>query len=238
MYNGRWYLNPYYPEVIRLITRCVGELIQNYDVDGIHIDDYFYPQSAPDEIDAKEFEKERQKHPKLTLKQFRTVNVDAMVKQIHAAVKKEKAALVFGVSPSGNLQSSRNLRFADPAHWIKQGSVDYLVPQIYWGFLHPVKPFEATLAEWKSLTIGTDVKLFAGLAAYKAGCAENTGNVAADAEWQENDHLLSEQVGAANKACYEGIACFRYKSLFFPSPMESSHVQNELSALKEALTKE
>ena len=67
LHQGRWYLNPYYPEVLRLITKCVGELVQNYDIDGIHIDDYFYPSSLPEEIDAEEFEKERQKHPKLTL---------------------------------------------------------------------------------------------------------------------------------------------------------------------------
>ncbi len=232
LHQGRWYLNPYYPEVLRLITKCVSELVQNYDIDGIHIDDYFYPSSLPEEIDAEEFEKERQKHPKLTLKQFRTVNVDAMVRQIYAAVKKANPELTFGISPSGNIQTCRNAMFADPAHWTKQGSVDYLAPQIYWGFLHPAKPFVQTLNEWKQITAGTNVKLIAGLAAYKTGSAQSTNNAEADEEWQNSSRILADQTLAAIKADYEGIACFRYASLFSPSPVNSSHAEKELAALE------
>ena len=237
LHQGRWYLNPYYPEVLRLITKCASELVQNYEIDGIHIDDYFYPASLPEEIDAEEFEKERQKHPKLTLKQFRTVNVDAMVRQIYTAVKKANPELTFGISPSGNIQTCRNSLFADPAHWTKQGTVDYLAPQIYWGFLHPAKPFAATLNEWKQITAGTNVKLIAGLAAYKTGSAQSTNNPEADAEWQNSSRILADQTLAAIKADYEGIACFRYASLFSPSPVNLSHAEKELAALEDVMNK-
>lgn len=237
LHQGRWYLNPYYPEVIRLITKCVSELTQNYDIDGIHMDDYFYPASLPEEIDANEFEKEKQKHPKLTLKNFRTVNVDAMVKQIYAAVKKANPELTFGISPSGNIQTCRNAMFADPAHWAKQGTVDYLAPQIYWGFLHTAKPFVPTLNEWKQITAGTNVKLIAGLAAYKTGSAQSTNNAEADAEWQNSSRILADQTLAAIKADYEGIASFRYASLFSPSPVNSSHAEKELAALEAVMNR-
>jgi len=235
LHNGRYYLNPYYPEVLRLISNGISELIQNYEIDGIHMDDYFYPASVPDSIDAAEFEKARQKHPNLTLKQFRTVNVDAMVKQIHNRVKKENLNILFGISPTGNIQTCRNSLFADPAHWAKQGTVDYLVPQIYWGFLHPSKPFAPTLNEWKQITAGTNVNLIAGLAAYKTGSAQNTNNPQADSEWQNNAHMLADQTITANKADYDGIACFRYANLFSPSPIDSSHSEKELQALERVI---
>ena len=122
--------------------------------------------------------------------------------------------------------------FADPAHWAKQGSVDYLAPQIYWGFLHPAKPFVPTLNEWKQITAGTNVKLIAGLAAYKTGSAQSTNNADADEEWQNSSRILADQTLAAIKADYEGIACFRYASLFSPSPVNSSHAEKELAALE------
>ncbi|MBP5747683.1 MAG: hypothetical protein J6W63_04880, partial [Treponema sp.] len=72
----------------------------------------------------------------------------------------------------------------------------------------------------------------AGLAAYKVGSVQSAGNADADSEWQNSSRILADQTLAAIKADYEGIACFRYASLFAPSPVNSSHAEKELAALE------
>jgi len=98
--NGRYYLNPAYEEVIDLICRSVEEIIQNYDVDGIHIDDYFYPYPAPGKAipDDKSYAKFGKG---INRGDWRRHNVDLLIEQMHRTIKEKKPWVRFGVSPFG-----------------------------------------------------------------------------------------------------------------------------------------
>lgn len=232
LYKERWYLNPYYPEVRNLVCSVAQELLENYEIDGIHLDDYFYPEDAPDEFDEGEFAAASKSHPGLTLQQFRVVNTDVLVRQLYKTVKKKGSSYAFGISPAGNINYCRNRVFSDPAHWAKQGTVDYIIPQVYWGFLHPSLPYEKALADFTEAVKGSDVELLAGLAAYKTGTLQNLSNYPeADAEWLENTDILARQTKYALERGLKGIAAFRYASLFAPVTDTAPAELENLSAL-------
>ena len=167
--GDRYYLNPAYPEVRQLICSVVSELMEKYHPAGIHMDDYFYPYETAKNFDAYIYSTAQEENPSLTLEEFRTANVDEMVKELHDTVKAFDADMEFGISPAGNIDNCISLLFGNPYHWVEQGTVDYLIPQIYWGYLHPVKPFEPTWQEWLQVKGSSDVRLMAGLAAYVIG---------------------------------------------------------------------
>lgn len=123
--------NPALPEVRDLLANIVNEILTKYDVDGIHIDDYFYPDPSTysksklqDEDDYAKYGTEY-----ATISDFRFGNVNKMVQKLHEVVK-AKPGVVFSVSPGGN-PSSNNAIYADVSEWCKQGWMDMLVPQIY-----------------------------------------------------------------------------------------------------------
>ena len=124
--NGRWFLSPSYPETVELIEAAVGELLENYNIDGVHIDDYFYP-STDEEFDRDAFEKSGS----TDLVQWRTENVSRYVKAIYDKVKSFDKRLLFGISPQGNIDSDYTSQYADVRRWSsEEGFCDYIVPQL------------------------------------------------------------------------------------------------------------
>ena len=231
--KDRYYLNPAYPEVRELIVSVVKELVGKYDIDGIHMDDYFYPYNTEKNFDAYIYSKAVKENPDLSLEAFRRGNTDQMVKEIHDAVKEADETLEFGISPAGNLDNCINLLYADPSHWVEQHTVDYLIPQIYWGFLHPIKPFEPTLQEWKAVTDGSDIDLLIGLAAYVIGAAQNLSeDDTVNNEWVENDDMMARQMEVSYQEGCEGVVFFSYSSFFAPDPDTTSIVENEIIHIK------
>lgn len=233
--NGRWYLNPAYPEVRAIVCSVAQELIAKYNVDGIHIDDYFYPPAVTEEFDAQSYSESLANQNNLTLESFRTNNIDSLIRELHAAIKASSPECTFSISPSGNYEYCRDKQYADPVHWISEGTVDCLIPQIYWGFNHATKPFKPTLAQWSSFTHNTDVKLIAGLAAYKVGLPDTyAGKTAAD-EWTKSSKILARETKAAIKSGCAGTAYFSYRSLFNPEPEAADAVTKEMNQLTKCL---
>lgn len=202
--NGRWYLDPSYTEVDDLLRQCIRELITNYDVDGIHIDDYFYPTAEPD-FDAAEFGASGS----TDLGEWRRSNCTRMVKAMYDEVKSCDSRVEFGISPQGSIKGNYDSQFADVRLWSgEKGFCDYIVPQLYFGFRNESCPFAETLALWESMTC-PDVRLVAGLGAYKLGKADKWAGSAGENEWIESPDIIQRQIELVERSSASGYAVYR-----------------------------
>ena len=197
VHDGRIYLNPEKEEVRRLIAGGVREILNNYDVDGIHIDDYFYPANLPFEKDNSNGDKRRE-------------NTDKMVKELYQVTKENGS--VFSISPTGNMNYNYSVIYSDSQKWCSQsGYCDYIIPQIYYGFENEALSFEEALENWCSVS---KVKVLVGLAAYKVGNLDKYAGKGQN-EWIEDKDILSKQTEKVKEypqAC--GVVYFRYGSFF------------------------
>ncbi len=180
--QGQLILNPSLKEVKDFIVESMVEIVENYDVDGIHFDDYFYPYSGLDDLhgDKKEFEKQDK-----SLGDFRRENVNDIVRGVYLAVKKVNKNLRFGISPFGIWKNNKENEFgsntdpactesyyslyADTLSWINEGILDYVVPQIYWEFGHRIAPFADICDFWVDVCKDKSVDLYIGHGAYRLG---------------------------------------------------------------------
>lgn len=203
--NGRYYLNPAYTEVRQLIADGVSEIIKNYDVDGVHIDDYFYP-TTDTSFDEEAFAESGSND----LQEWRTKNVTEYVKNIYDTVKNYDKNILFGISPQGNISADYNSQYADVGLWAgTDGYCDYIVPQIYFGFQNETCPFDNTLAEWEKLRGNSGVSLIIGLAEYKLGREDVWAGEAGEREWIENPDVIERQIELVELSSADGYA--RYK---------------------------
>lgn len=185
--DGYYYLDPNNEEALDLICNGIAELVQNYNVDGIHFDDYFY--SIPPEqygYDAATAH----------------AATDRLVQRVYQTVKSINPAVQFGVSPGGNYYdapASDTTQYTNIVTWCTQpGYLDYIAPQIYWEFDHEQAPFLDVFNKWVSLTSGTNVKLYVGLATYKFATTETL--------------LIQENLCVNHPNC-GGFIHFRYENL-------------------------
>ncbi len=204
--DGRWYLNPGVEEARQLVLDGAKELIQKYPLEGLVIDDYFYPTTAAS-FDAKAF----QESGSSDRTAWRKSNCDKLVKGLYDTVKGFKASMLFGVSPDGTINNNYTKHYADVRKWCSNtGYLDYISPQIYFGFQHPVVPYQRVLDEWNAMIKLSNIQLIPSLAAYKVGVSDQYAGTGKN-EWIENHDLLSRQlVAARKKSAYGGIAFFRY----------------------------
>lgn len=175
--DGKMYWNPGIPEVRQMIVDGVKEIVRNYDVDGVQIDDYFYPDSNFEDSAAY------QKYGAgASLGDWRRSNNDQLVQAIHDAVHSFGKNTKFGVSPFGIWKNQKNdplgsatsgkegdsEMYADARGWVKKGWVDYIAPQIYWNIGYQKADYGVLSDWWSDVVRGTDVKLYIGMAAYRA----------------------------------------------------------------------
>ncbi len=214
--NGEYYYNPAVPQVRQLIIDGVKEIVKNYEVDGIHFDDYFYPNlddsKAETWFDNPEY---KASGTSLSVAAWRRNNVNELVKSVYSAVKSIRPQASFGISPEGYLQNLRTdtRQFTDVDTWMTQsGYVDYLMPQIYWGFEAKQKgqaagyAFANCLNEWVTLKKKGNVKLYVGLALYKTGTDAADGN--AVPEWQRYHDIMKREVEAGRATGQVSGYCF------------------------------
>lgn len=201
--NGRWYLNPAYNEVAELISSGVEEILSRYEVDGIHIDDYFYPTTDP-EFDKAEFEKSGSSD----LAKWRMENCTRFVKAIYDTVKEKDKRILFGISPQGSINGNYNSQYADVRLWGgTKGYCDYIVPQIYFGFKNESSPFDKTLAEWEALT-NDDISLIIGLGAYKIGKSDKWAGAGGEQEWIDDPNIIEKQIELVKKSTANGYSLY------------------------------
>ena len=176
-YRGSLYYNPAKAQVRELIVNGAKEIVQNYDVDGIHMDDYFYPYPNPGEDFPDHVSFAQYGRGYSNKADWRRDNVNVLIKEIHETVRECKPWVKFGVSPFGiyrnkkndpNGSDTRGLQnyddlYADVLMWINNGWVDYNIPQIYWEIGHPAADYDNLIHWWakhaasRPLFIGQDV---------------------------------------------------------------------------------
>lgn len=215
--DGNYYFNPGIPAVNDLVYEGAAEILQNYDVDGLHLDDYFYPgPEFDDELTFQEYNFGGFSNKA----DWRRNNVDTLVKSLHNLSRISGAE--FGVSPIGiwdnlktnplgsntNGRSSYTELFADSRGWVKKGYVDYIAPQIYWEFGHSLADYETVANWWVNVCKGTDVKLYIGLADYK------TIDVSSESPWYAGIQILKQMDFNTLNSGIDGEIHFRSKLVF------------------------
>ena len=219
-YDGGVYLNPAYPYVRSLIADGAAEIAANYDVDGIHFDDYFYP-SQDAALDSAAYEAYTQSvEQPLSLAEWRKDNVNAMVAEVYNAIKEVKPEVVFGISPQGNIKNDEAMG-ADVKTWAAvPGYVDYLCPQLYFSFENDTE----ALAEWAALPRHEGLSLYAGLALYKAGTDADNGT------WLLRDNIIALQAEAALEAGYQGVIL--YSSDYLDAEQTAAEMKNAMAVFQ------
>lgn len=209
MVNDIYYFNPASKEIESLIVDGVGEVVKNYEVDGIIFDDYFYPSK---DIDINEYQ---HSNTTLSLEEYHLDIINSMVKKVNAKIKKINKNVLFGISPEGNIDNNYNSNFADVKTWAKkEGYVDFLMPQVYYGFENSTKPYTNVINEWNNITTNKNVNLYFALSFYKVGTIDEYAKDG-KMEWIENSDIIKRQVEEARKLSnYKGFSIFRYDSLF------------------------
>ena len=220
-YAGNLYYNPAQKEVRNLIENGVLEIVENYDVDGIHFDDYFYPTLGANYkkvFDAKEYNEYVDFYKSLgndkyivSIADWRRRNVNNLISNIYSGIKYHNENVVFGISPGGFLDKllKDDQYYVDVARWLSEpGFVDYVCPQLYWSFSHKIYPFEDILNRWIALKTNPDVKLYVGIPVYKAGSNE-------EPEFKTNTNILADMVFTARLTeSVDGFMFYRYNYFF------------------------
>ncbi|MCM3290860.1 family 10 glycosylhydrolase [Paenibacillus sp. MER 180] len=181
-YGGKLYFNPGVPEAKQFVMDSIMEVVNNYDIDAVHFDDYFYPYK----VDGVEFP-DRATYQQYgagfsDITDWRRNNVNTFIEELSKEMKQAKPYMKFGISPFGvwrnkvtdptgsdttaGVQNYDDL-YADTRLWIQKGWIDYITPQIYWYFGFTPAAFEKLVDWWVKETEGTHTQLYIGHADYK-----------------------------------------------------------------------
>jgi uncharacterized lipoprotein YddW (UPF0748 family) len=182
-YGGQLYYDPGEPAVREFVTDVVLDAATRYAIDGVHFDDYFYPYPVDGEQipDAETFAAHGSGFTDVG--DWRRHNVDELVKGVSERLSALNRGIGFGISPFGIWRNkaqdprgsattgtqSYDTTYADSYTWVREGWVDYIVPQIYWEIGHPAADYAALVPWWAGAVAGTRVQLYIGQAAYKVG---------------------------------------------------------------------
>jgi len=179
-YGNRLYFNPGLPQVREYIEKVILEVVNNYDIDGVHFDDYFYPyrQSEKEFEDQQSFRQYGSGFS--SIEDWRRHNVSTFIQSVSDRIADSKPEIRFGISPSGVWrnksmdetgsetragQTSYDDLYADVLLWMKNGWIDYLAPQIYWHVGYEIADYQVLLDWWSKHSYGRHI--YIGQSAYK-----------------------------------------------------------------------
>ncbi len=207
--NGTYYLNPGYADTRQLVIDGVKEICRKYKLDGVHFDDYFYPEGTTNAFDQDAFTLSGQSNRA----NFRRIVVSVMVKGCYDAVKSVNPDMLFGISPAGSITNNINMLYADVNTWATStGYVDYLAPQLYWGFENTSSPFETVLKNWEALMKKGSVKFIGGLTLSKAYGETDSSD---GTEWTNNKDVIKRQIERLKSSPnFFGVAMFSLDDFF------------------------
>jgi uncharacterized lipoprotein YddW (UPF0748 family) len=181
--DGLWY-DPGLPQVRDLVSTVILDVVREYDIDGVHFDDYFYPYPAGGDYPDRATFKAHGKGFDSTAA-WRRHNVNTLVERVSGEIHRAKPWVRFGISPFGvwrnrssdpdgsatrALQSYDDI-YADSRLWVKKGWVDYIAPQLYWPIGDPLADYRTLTAWWARQVRDTGVQLMIGHGAYRVGAA-------------------------------------------------------------------
>ncbi|SNS22706.1 Uncharacterized lipoprotein YddW, UPF0748 family [Belliella buryatensis] len=231
-YGNKYYYNPGIPEVRKHLTNIIQEVVQNYDIDAIHFDDYFYPYKVEKEIfrDQDTYKKFAQGQ---SLEDWRRNNVNLLIKEVHQTIIAQKPWVQFGISPFGvwrnkdKDQNGSNTRagvtnyddlFADPITWMKNGWIDYIIPQLYWSMDYNLAAHRELVSWWARNSHQT--KIYIGNSPYKI--RDN-----ADKAWDNPSEISNQIEFARNFKEIAGNAFFSANSLYTKNKDVANLVKKE-----------
>lgn len=224
-YDRNIYFNPGLPEARKHVTNVVLDVVNRYDIDGVHFDDYFYPYRVanltfPDSATFATYGKNF-----TSIDDWRRDNVDQLIRNISDSIRSVKPYVKFGVSPFGvwrnqdkDLSGSATRAgqtcyddlYADVRKWMKEGWVDYVTPQIYWVIGFNVAPYEVIANWWNDNSYGKPI--YIGQAIYRIN------NHPTEARWKENDQVPKQIRLNRSLANIKGSVFYSSKS-FIPNPL-------------------
>ena len=163
------YYNPSSKRAQKIIIDGVREIVKNYNISAIHMDDYFYP-TVDEGIDIDLYTNYRNEGGELSLDDWRRENVNTFISGLYSSVKTIKQDVKVVISPAGDIEKNYSMLYADVLKWCSQGGyADIIMPQLYYGFKNSSKPFLKMLNLWSEAVKSGNVKLCIGLAYYKSG---------------------------------------------------------------------
>lgn len=197
-YNKQWYFDPGLPQTRDWICTIVGDLVHRYDIQAIHMDDYFYPypvggKPLPDEKTFANYPRDFD-----NIADWRRDNVNKAIQDIHRTIKELKPEVEFGISPFGvwrnaSVDSTGSATtagitnyddlYADIRLWIQEGWIDYVLPQLYWEIGKKAADYEVLAHWWANEVRGTNCKLYIGLAPYRLEGAKK------DSPWAQGNEI-------------------------------------------------
>lgn len=214
-YGTTKFFNPGLQEVRNWVTNIVKDIVTRYDLDGIHMDDYFYPYR----IAGKEFPDQKtyeQSNSKLNKDDWRRSNCDSIIKQLYLTIRTANPHIKFGVSPFGVWrnktqdpdgsntkagQTNYDDLYADILLWLKMGWIDYVVPQLYWERGHKLCDYDTLLAWWNAHTYGKH--LYIGHGIYRV----NT-----NAAWKDKNEIPKQIQALRQYSTTQGSVYFSSKN--------------------------
>jgi len=213
-YRSSLFFDPGNPVARQLVVDGAAELLRNYNIDGIHLDDYFYPsRDFPDQATFARY------GGGMDIHDWRRENINALIRDLQSITHQINPNASFGVSPfaiwqnndrdprgsaTGGLESF-HAHYADTRRWVIEGWVDYIVPQIYWIEGNTAACYEVVLSWWENLVAGTGVRLYIGLAPYREVTRETDPRFA---NWREGE-IVGQLERNARSPVVNGSIFFR-----------------------------
>ena len=190
----------------------MAEIVQQYEVDGIHLDDYFYP-TTETAFDAAAFADVKADN----LNQFRLSQVNEMIQQIYSTVKAKSPELLLSISPQGTMDGNYTKQYADVRRWGSEaGYCDVLIPQVYFGFENEAAPFSETVTEWVQTVTYDSVSLVIGIGTHKYGKVDQwagSGSMEWTTQW---DLPVRQATQVLETDGTDGLAVYDYATTFLP----------------------
>ncbi|WP_327716011.1 family 10 glycosylhydrolase [Streptomyces sp. NBC_00490] len=197
-YGGKLYYNPGLPEVRSFVQDAILDAVEKYPVDAVHFDDYFYPYPVAGQTFDDDAAYDEHGGGFATRAAWRRDNIDRLVRETAARIRQTRPATRFGISPFGVWRNvatdplgsetragvqSYDDNYADTRKWVREGWIDYLVPQLYWNIGFAAADYAKLAPWWAEVARGSRTKLYLGEALYKAG------DPAQPAAWQDPAEL-------------------------------------------------
>lgn len=226
VYDNGIYFNPADSDVLELILNGVSEIVKNYKVAGVLYDDYFYPNDVIDMQNYEDYKGE------LSLNSYRVNNISNLLKESYLRVKSINKDVLFGISPSGNVENNLNYEYLDIKNVLKDKYLDFIMPQLYYGFNNQNKPYMKMLKEWSGLNVNK-INLYVALSLYKSGMVDTYAGSGKD-EWVSNSDIIKRQVLSSSVVNdYSGFVIFRYEYLF--EIFDNDNLVSEVNGLQKIM---
>ncbi|MGV9904003.1 glycoside hydrolase family 10 protein [Streptomyces sp. NPDC003388] len=221
-YGGKLYYDPGRPDVRAFVQRAMLDAVARYPVDAVHFDDYFYPYPVAGQTFDDDASYDRYGGDFASRADWRRDNIDRLVRETAAGIRRVRPGTRFGISPFGvwrnattdplgsdtraGVQTYDDLH-ADTRTWVRNHWIDYIVPQLYWHIGFAAADYATLVDWWAEVARGTGTRLYVGEALYKAGAAGQPS------EWQDPVELSRHLTLAARYPQVRGHVFFAAKEL-------------------------